>query len=179
MIEPTLEKVREAFRADLLVIPFHQHIGMALDPDASPGQPRVTIPPRPQIATEEGEHSPAILYTLADAAAALELCETIAPRALELGKGAIFFTVSAALRTSAPATGTIGATAELAKGLDASVGEKGASRKGTVDIAATLVGGDGEQIGEQRSSFYVRFIEMDRMKETIAPASATVRVLGG
>ena len=175
---PTLEEVRDAFHADLLDVAFHQHVGIAFDREAPAGQPKLTVAARPEIASQEGEHSPATLYTLGDAAAALELCEAIAPRALELGKGAIFFTVSSSLRTSAPAVGTIGATAALVKGLDASVGKKGASRKGTVEVAAALVGGGGEQVGEQRSSFYVRFIDLSRMQDAFAPDSAIVRVLG-
>ncbi len=178
MNEVTFEMVQEAFYAELLSVPFHGHLGVALDRDAPPGRPRVTIPSRPEIVSEDGEHSPSAVYTLGEAASAIEMCDAIAPRAVETGKGAIFFTVSGAFQPRGRARGTIGAITELVKGLERGEGGEGAPRKATVEVAAKVVGEGGEVVGEQQFSFYVRFMERDRMRGMVRPASEVGRLIG-
>jgi acyl-coenzyme A thioesterase PaaI-like protein len=177
MREVTLEEVRGAYHADILSVPFHRHLGIDFNPDAASGEPRLTLSPRPELVDDSGELSPGTLFTLADAASALELCEEVAPRALEIGKGAIFFTVAARFNLSQPASGTIGATAEVVSRLADDVGLDGASRKARVEVATKVVGADGEQLGDYSSSFYVRFIDLSRMREAFAPSSEVVRVM--
>jgi hypothetical protein len=173
----TLEKVQEAFFAELLNVPFHDHLGLALDRHADHGQPRVTISPRPEIAGAGGEHSPAAVYTLGEAASAVEMCEAIAPYALEMGMGAIFFTVAGSFRPRGRAVGKIGAVTELVKGIEQGDGE-GVPRKAGVEVAAKVLREDGEPVGEQRFSFYVRFMEMGRMREMVRPESEVGRLVG-
>ncbi len=174
----TLEQVQEAFYAELLSVPFHEHLGVALDRSVAPGEPRVTIPPKPEIVTPDGQHSVAAVYTLGEAASAIEMCDEIAPRALELGMGAIFFTVSARFVPRGPAAGTIGAVTRLVSGLDKKAGEGKASRKATVEVAAKVVGEGGKMVGEQRFGFYVRFMELSRMRAMVRPASEVGRLVG-
>jgi hypothetical protein len=176
-VELTIEKVRDAFYAELLNVPFHEHLGIALDREAPAGQPRVTIPSKPEIVTPGGQHSPAAVYTLGEAASAIELCDEIAPRALELGMGAIFFTVSAAFESGGPARGTIGAITSVVSGLEASVSGEPAPRKASVEIAAKVVNEDGGMVGEQRFRYYVRFMELSRMRDMVRPASEVGRLV--
>jgi hypothetical protein len=174
---PTLEQVREAFYAELLNVPFDEHLGVALDRDAAPGQPRVTMPPKPEIVTPDGQHSVAAVYTLGEAASAIEMCDEVAPRALDLGMGEIFFTVSARFELHGPARGTIGAMTRLVTGLDEAAGKGKAARKAAVEVAAQVVGEDGELVGEQQFSFYVRFMEPSHMRAIVRPASAIGRLV--
>ena len=177
MKEVTLEMAQEALYAEFSTVPFHDHLGVALDREAPPGQPRVTLPARPEIVSEDGEHSPAAIYTLGEAASAIELCDAIAPRAVQLGMGAIFFTVAGAFELRAPARGTIGAITELAKGLEDGVGGDGGPRKARVEVASRVVGEAGELVAEQRFGFYVRFMERTHMREIVRPASAVGRLV--
>ncbi len=177
MNDLTLEKVQEAFFAELLNVPFHDHLGVALDRDVPPGQPRVTISPRPEIASRSGAHSPAAVYTLGEAASAVEMCEEIAPHALGMGLGAIFFTVAGTFLAQGPAVGKIGAVPELVKGIEADP-EGVAPRKANVEVAAKVVGDSGDLVAEQRFTFYVRFMEMSRMREMFRPASEVGRLVG-
>jgi hypothetical protein len=177
-LDLTLEQVQEAFYAELLSVPFHEHLGVALDRGVAPGEPRVTIPPKPEIVTADGQHSVAAVYTLGEAASAIEMCDEVAPRALELGMGAIFFTVSARFVRRGPAAGTIGAVTRLVSGLDEKAGEGKAARKATVEVAAKVVGEGGKMVGEQRFGFYVRFMELSRMRGMVRPASEVGRLVG-
>lgn len=174
---PTLEMVQNAFYADLLSVPFHQHLGVEIERVPASGKARVTIPPKPEITAPDQQHSPAAVFTLGDAASAVEMCDAIAPRALEMGMGAIFLTVSAGFRPRGPACGTITATTSLVSGLkDADEGEKGV-KKSTIVVAASILGEDGELAAEQRVSFYVRFMEEGRMRELV-PSSEVGRLAG-
>jgi hypothetical protein len=174
----TLEQVREAFYAELLSVPFHEHLGVALDRGAAPGVPRVTIPSKPEIVTPDGHHSVAAVYTLGEAASAIEMCDEVAPRALEFGMGAMFFTVSANFQPRGPAQGTIGAITHLLSGIDEVVHGGTAAKKANVDVAAEVVTEDGKVVGEQRFSFYVRFMELSRMRAMFRPASEVGRLVG-
>jgi hypothetical protein len=177
-MELTIEQVREAFYAELLSVPFHEHLGVALDRDAPAGEPRVTIPSKPEIVTADGHHSVAAVYTLGEAASAIEMCDEIAPKALEYGMGAMFFTVSASFEPRGPARGTIGALTRLVSGLDEAVHGGPAAKKASVDVAAEVVTEDGSVVGEQRFSFYVRFMELSRMRDLVRPASEVGRLVG-
>jgi hypothetical protein len=174
----TIEEVREAFYAELLSVPFHEHLGVALDRGAQPGEPRVTIPPKPEIVTPDGHHSVAAVYTLGEAASAIEMCDEVAPRALEFGMGGMFFTVSARFEPRGAARGTIGAITRLVNGLDEAVHGGTAAKKASVDVAAVVVTADGTVVGEQRFSFYVRFMELSRMRAMVRPASEVGRLVG-
>ena len=177
-MELTIEQVREAYYAELLNVPFHEHLGIALDREAPPGKPRVTIPSKPEIVTADGHHSVAAVYTLGEAAAAIEMCDEMAPKALDFGMGAIFFTVGATFEPRGPARGTIGAITRLVSGIDEEVHGGPGAKKANVDVAAEVVTEDGVVVGEQRFSFYVRFMEWDRMREMFRPASEVGRLVG-
>ena len=177
MTELTLEQVREAFYAEFRSVPFHQRLGIRLD-RGDDGEARMTLPARPELEGEPGEHSPAAVYTLADAAASIQVCEEAAKRALELGMGAIFFTVSGRFREHGPARGTIEGRAELVEGLAEATGESGASRKASVDVLARISDEAGSPVAEHRTTFYVRFMELSRMRDMYRPTSEFVRLLG-
>lgn len=171
----TVEMVREAFYADLLSLPFHRHLGVEIDPQAS-GETRVSIPPKPEITGPDGQQSPAAVFTLGEAACSVEMCDAIASRALEMGMGAIFLTVSSEFRPRGRPRGTITASTSLVKGLE---GGKDAKRikKATIVAAARIVDGSGDLAAEQQVGFHVRFMDERRMRELV-PTSEVGRLIG-
>ncbi len=173
---PTLAEVQEAFYSSLLTVPFHRHLGVVIE--RTPSGVRVALPPKPEIVGPDGRHSPAAVYALGDVASSVQICEQVAPRALELEMGAIFFTVGAHMEQHRPAKGTIEASASMVGALDPEVGAAGESKKATVDVAATVLGEDGELAAEQKMSFYVRFMEVSRVRE-MAPTSSEIFRLHG
>ena len=173
---PTLAEVQEGFYAGFLTVPFHRHLGVVIE--RTPSGARVTIPSKPEIVGPDGHHSPAAVYALGDVASSVQICEEIAPRALELEMGAVFLTVSATFHPRAPARGTLEATANMVSGLDQAVGRPKETKKATVEVAATVAGEDGEPAGEHRMRFYVRFMEVSRVRE-MAPASSEIFRLHG
>jgi acyl-coenzyme A thioesterase PaaI-like protein len=168
---PTLAEVQDVFYAGLLTVPFHRHLGVLIERTQSGA--RVAIPAKPEIVGPDGRHSAAAVYALGDVASSVQVCEEIAPRALELEMGAVFLTVSARFWQHGPARGTIEATANMVSGLDEAVGRAKEAKKATVEVAATVAGEDGEPAGEHRMSFYVRFMEVSRVRE-MAPASSEI-----
>jgi acyl-coenzyme A thioesterase PaaI-like protein len=168
---PTLAEVQEGFYASLLTVPFHRHLGVVIE--RTPAGVRVAIPPKPEIVGPDGQHSVAAIYTLGDVASSMQVCEEIAPRALELEMGAVFLTVSTSFQPGAPARGTLEATASLVSGLDQEVGRAKESKKATVEVAATVAGEDDGPAAEHRTRFYVRFMEVSRIQE-MAPASSEI-----
>lgn len=173
---PTLAEVQKEFLASLLTVPFHRHLG--IETETEPSGIRVALPPKPEIVGPNGTQSPAAMFALGDAACSIRVCEEIAPRALELELGAIFFTVSARVQRLRPAGGRLAAEAEMLNGLEATVGGAKETKKATVDLAAKIFGEDGEQAAEQRMSFYVRFMEVSRVLE-MAPAVSAISRLHG
>ncbi len=170
----TLAEVREAFLESLATVPFHRHLGIEVEVTGS--GTAVALPARPEIVGPGGEHSPAAVYALGDAACSVHVCDEAAVRALELELGAIFFTVSSQTRRLGPARGRLTATSELLAGLAPGVGSPGSTRKGKVEVAARIYAEDGEQAAEQRMSFYVRFMEPDRVREMTPSSSAISRL---
>jgi hypothetical protein len=170
------EQLREAYLAELLKMPFHDHLGIALDRDTDQG-PRLVIESRPQMANENGELSPAAVFTLGEAASAAALCEAIIPHAVARGLGAIFFTVTGTLRPQGRAVGKIAAVAEVVNGID--VDEDGvARRKAEADVVAKVMRDDGAPVGEHRFSYRVRFMEISRMGGMLRPESEFGRLIG-
>jgi acyl-coenzyme A thioesterase PaaI-like protein len=166
----TLAEVQEGFYASLLTVPFHRHLGVVIE--RTPSGVRVAIPPKPEIVGPDGHHSVATVFTLGDIASSVQVCEEIAPRALELEMGAVFLTVSASFQSRAPARGTLEVTANMISGLEQDVGRAKETKKAIVEVAAT-VAGDGGPAGEHRMKFYVRFMEASRVQE-MAPASSEI-----
>lgn len=177
MTQP-LAEIREGFYADLLALPFHRHLGVAVKEVPPPGLPRITLPPGPDSVGQDGQHSAAAVYTLGDIASAAEMWNEVAPRAMELEMSAIFLTVSASFELSGPARGTIEAITNLVSGLDDAAGETKTVKKATIDVEARIVGEDGELVGEHRTSFYVRFMEESRLRAMTPAASGIVRLIG-
>lgn len=173
---PTLAEVQEGFYAGLLTVPFHRHLGVVIE--RTPSGARVAIPPKPEIVGPDGHHSPAAVYALGDVASSVQICEEIAPRALELEMGAVFLTVSATFQPRAPARGTLEGSAKMVSGLDREVGRAKETKKATVEVAATVAGEDGELAGEHRMSFYVRFMEVSRVQEMVPASSEIFRLHG-
>jgi hypothetical protein len=173
---PTLAEVQEGFYAGLLSVPFHRHLGVVIE--RTPSGARVAIPPKPEIVGPDGHHSPAAVYALGDVASSVQICEEIAPRALELEMGAVFLTVSASFQPRAPARGVLEGSAKMISGLDREVGRANETKKATVEVAATVAGEDGEVVGEHRMSFYVRFMEVSRVQEMVPASSEIFRLHG-
>jgi hypothetical protein len=171
----TLEEVREALRADLLDLPFHRLLGVEIDPGAS-AKPHVSIPAKPETSGPGGQQSPAAIFTLGEAACTVEMCEAIAPRAVELGMGAIFLTTAAEFRIHRPARGTIEASTSLVEGLEEEGGSK-PLKKATVVAEARIIDESGELAAEQEFSFYVRFMSEDMMGELL-PTTHIGRLVG-
>jgi len=171
----TLEEVREALRADLLDLPFHRLLGVEIEPGAS-AKPRVSIPAKPEISGPDRQQSPAAIFTLGEAACTVEMCEAVAPRAVELGMGAIFLTTAAEFRIHRPALGTIRAATSLIEGLQERADSK-PLKKATVVAEARIVDESGELAAEQKSSFYVRFMS-ERMMGELLPTTHVGRLVG-
>src|ERR1700730_17226396 len=150
---PTLDQVREGIIASLLEVPFNRHLGVVVERDPRSGAVRISIPPKPEIVGSEGQHSTAAVFALGDIVSSIEVCNQIAPRALELEMGAIFLTVAARLRPRGPARGTLTARASVLRGLDEELGHPKASKKSTIEVAAEVLAGDGDLVGEQQTSF--------------------------
>jgi hypothetical protein len=174
---PTLAEVREEIYAGLLEVPFNRHVGVVIERQPPSDRFRIALPPKPEILGPDGQHSVAAVYTVGDIASSVEVCEEIAPRALELDLGAIFLTASARFRPCGPARGTLTASASLVSGLDAAVGRAKEAKKAMVETAVKVVGEDGELAGEHRMVFYVRFMEPSRVREMAPASSAIVRIL--
>jgi hypothetical protein len=173
---PTLAEVQEGFYAGLLTVPFHRHLGVVIE--RTPSGARVAIPPKPEIVGPDGHHSPAAVYALGDVASSVQVCEEIAPRALELEMGAVFLTVSATFQPCTPARGTLEGSAKVVSGLDQEVGRAKETKKATVEVAAMVAGEDGEPAGEHRMRFYVRFMEVSRVQEMVPASSEIFRLHG-
>jgi hypothetical protein len=176
MNEVNAEQMHEAFMAELLKVPWHAHLGIALDRDADQG-PRLVIESRPQMANENGELPPGAVFTLGEVAAGAALCEEIIPHALARGSGAVFFTVAGTLRPQGRAIGKIAAVAELVNGID--VDEEGVARRNAdVDVVARVMRDDGATVGEHRFSYRVRFMEISRMGAMLRRGSEFGRLIG-
>jgi len=173
---PTLDEVQEGFYASLLTVPYHRHLGVQIE--RTPSGARVALPPKPEIVGPDGSHSAAAVYALGDVASSVQICEEIAPRALALEMGAVFFTVFASFQPRAPARGTLEATANMVSGLDQAVGRAKETKKATVEVLASVAGEDGESAGEHLMRFYVRFMEVSRVRE-MTPASSEIFRLHG
>jgi hypothetical protein len=65
----------------------------------------------------------------------------------------------------------------LVKGIEAD-GDGVAPRKANVEVSAKVVGESGDQVAEQRFTFYVRFMEISRMRGMFRPASEVGRLVG-
>jgi acyl-coenzyme A thioesterase PaaI-like protein len=175
---PTLVELQQEIQAALLKVPFNRHLGVVFERDPDSGEVRTSIPPRAEIVGPDGQHSAATVFALGDIVSSMVVSEQIAPRALELDMGAIFFTVEARFRHHGPTRGTISASASLLRGLDEAVGRANRSRKATIEVAARVVGEDGELAGEHRMSFYVRLMEVSRVRE-MAPESSEISRIHG
>ncbi|MEK6251312.1 MAG: hypothetical protein AABM43_05100 [Actinomycetota bacterium] len=175
---PTLVELQEEIHAALLKVPFDRHLGVVIERDPRSGEVRISIPPRPEIVGPDGQHSAAAVFALGDIVSSMVVCEQIAQRALELDMGAIFFTVEARFRCHGPARGTIAASASLLRGLDEAVGKPNKARKATIEVGAKVVGEDGELAGEHRMSFYVRLMDVSRVREMVPASSEIFRIHG-
>jgi hypothetical protein len=168
---PTLAEVRDALYEGLLSVPYHRHLGVVVEREDS--GPRVLLPARPEILDAEGRQSPAAVYALADIASSLRLCDEFIPRALELDMGAVFFTVSTHFRQHRPGKGALAAAASMVDGVDSQVGRPGESRKTRLGVDASVTDEEGELVGELRFRFYVRFMDVSRIRE-MAPESSLI-----
>ena len=174
---PTLAEIREGVFAVFLNVPYHTHLGIVFDTAADAGTARVSIPPKPEIIGPDGQHSVATVFALGEIASSVEVCEAIAPRALDLGLGAVLFTLGASFSPRGPARGVLTASVDLLNRLDEGVGGENEPKKGTIKTSVKVFGEDGELVGEQRLSFYVRFMEWSRVQEMAPAYMEIVRVL--
>jgi acyl-coenzyme A thioesterase PaaI-like protein len=174
---PTMAELRENIYASTRRVPYNKHVGVVIDPPSESEPVRVSLPPRPEITGPDGRHSMAAVYALGDICASLEVCEEIAPRALELEMGAIFFTVNTRFRALAPAGGTLTARARVIEGLGVGVGSRGETRKATIETAVEVHGEEGALVGEQRFGSYIRFMDLARIREMAPASSELVRIV--
>jgi hypothetical protein len=174
---PTLEQVREAYEASFFSVPLNRHLGLSLERRHGDGA-KVVMPAKPGIVGPEGHHSPAAVYVAAEAAAAVRLCDEIAPPALEMQMAALFFAVSASFELGPPRGGTLEATAELTKGFEQARPGDAPLKKATLEVTAMVRAETGEPAAEQRVRFYVRFMKPSRIRELAPESSEIIRILG-
>jgi hypothetical protein len=173
----SLEAIEDAFYADLLSVPFHRRLGISVARGSELEAPRVTLPPGPGLAGPDGEISPAALFALGDAAAAVQMAAEVAPRALELRLGAIFLTTTSRFRQLSPARGAIAATTELASGLDEEAGRSKRTRRAPVDVTVLLSDAEGRPVARHETRFQVRFLEPARLRRLLGGSSEVVDLI--
>ena len=170
-----LAEAREGFYA-VPTVPFNVHLGIVFGREPS-GEPRISLPPKPEISGPDGQHSVAAVYTLGDVASAVKACDAIWPRAAEMGMIPLLLTTWARFRPHGPARGTIRAVTSLAGDLEKTMAT--GSRKATIEIAAELVGEDGAGVGEYQTRIYARLMERSRAQALAASASDIVELSPG
>jgi hypothetical protein len=173
----SLEAIEEAFYADLLSVPYHRLLGISVSRGSELEPPRVTLPAAPGIAAAGGEISPAAMFALGDAAAAVELAADVAPRALELRLGAIFLTTTSRFRQLGTARGALAATTELVCGLDEEAGRSKRARRAPVDVSVLLSDSEGTPVARHETSFQVRFMEPARLRAMLGSSSEVVDLI--
>jgi acyl-coenzyme A thioesterase PaaI-like protein len=174
---PSLEAIQEAFYADLLSVPYHRRVGISVQRGSEPDSPRVALPAGPGLAGPGGEISPAALFLLADAAAAVQMAGEVAPRALQVRLGAIFLTTTSRFRQLGPARGTVEASTELVRGLDEEAGRSRPARRAPVDVSVRLTDGAGVAVASHETSFQVRFMEPSRLRAMLGGSSEVLALI--
>jgi acyl-coenzyme A thioesterase PaaI-like protein len=172
----TLETIQEAFLADVLSIPYSQHLGVVIERDPD-GPAQVKIPFKAELGGDGGQVSPAVLFALGDTASAVEMSREMAPRVIELEMGAMFLTASARFHQLAPAHGAIAAETRLIGGLDEDSGRSREARKTTIEVLAEISDESGATVAEYQTHFYIRFMPASQLRALVPGHSEVVEVL--
>jgi hypothetical protein len=170
-----LAEARESFYG-VPTVPFNIHLGFVFEREHS-GEPRISLPAKPEISGPDGQHSIAAVYTLGDVACAVQACDAIWPHATDKGMIPLLLTTWARFVPHGPARGTIRAVTGLAGDLEGALAK--GSRKATIEVTAELVGEDGAGVGEYRTRIYARLMEPSRAQALAASASDIVELSPG
>ena len=152
-------------------VPFHQQMGIEFAREDD-GAPDVSLPHDPDLVSEDGEQSPAALYSIAEIASALRVCDELGADAKDLPEGMypVMLAREVSFRCVAPAFGDIAAHTRLLDDRDELVAKIKARRKGMVRIAVQVADGDRQTAAEAQFDFYVRVMSEERLLAMTAAA---------
>jgi acyl-coenzyme A thioesterase PaaI-like protein len=138
-----------------LDVPFHQQMGITFRREDD-GTAVVGLPHDPELVNEDGEQSPAALYSIAEIASALRVCDEMADEAKYLPEG--MYPVMLARNV------------QLLGDRDELVTKIKTKRKGMVEIAVGVSDDEGSKAAEARFDFYVRVMSEERLLAMTAAA---------
>lgn len=154
-----------------LDVPFHQQMGITFRREDD-GTAVVGLPHDPELVDEDGEQSPAALYSIAEIASALRVCDEMADEAKYLPEGMypVMLARNVRFQCLAPARGAIEAHTRLLGDRDELVTKIKTKRKGMVEIAVGVSDDEGSKAAEARFDFYVRVMSEERLLAMTAAA---------
>lgn len=147
-------------------VPFHIHLGMRFLRREPDGQATVLLPPSAEFTYPDGTQSHAAVYTVGEVAAGIAVCDALLLHAAEAETSMtpLVLTRQTRFTPSAPAYGEIRSETAFVGDSGDAVERLRSSRKVNVETAAQLFGEDGKLAGELRVNFYVRLMELSRLK---------------
>ena len=156
-----------------LDVPFHQLMGIRFS-RAGDGLSVVSLPAAPEVVDENGEHSGAALYSIAEIASALRACEDLAADTERLAAGSypVLLARELRFRQLGPARGEIRARADFA-GDSAEVIERLTTRRKANATLTVRIESDADGlVAEAETDFYLRIMSEERLLAMTDAAAA-------
>jgi hypothetical protein len=149
-------------------VPFHQHLGLEFS--RHDGAVVVALPEDAALLDGAGEQSVAAAYAVAEVAAALTACDTLAALApaFDPELRPVVLARVGRLRERAPARGRLESRTRFVDDPVVTIGRLAARNKATVPIEVQILGGDGATVAEGRIDFYVRMMTESRLRAMTA-----------
>lgn len=147
-------------------VPFHIELGMSFSRPRPDGPASVELPADPGRVDADGVQSPAAVYTCGEVAAGIAVCDALLLHAAnaETAMTPLVLTQKTRFRPGAPARGRIRSETSFAGDSSEAAERLKRSRKVKVDCEAELYGEDDALAGTMTVQFYVRLMELERLK---------------
>jgi acyl-coenzyme A thioesterase PaaI-like protein len=152
-------------------VPFHQQMGIEFEREPD-GSAVVSLPHEAELVDEREEQSPAALYSVAEIASALRVCDELSVHEDELPAGyyPVMLAREVRFRSVAPARSAIAARTRLIDSRDQFVEKLRTRRKSMVRIAASVTDAEGAGVADAEFDFYVRIMSEERLLAMTAAA---------
>jgi hypothetical protein len=150
-------------------VPFHIHLGMRFERPEPAGPAVVTLPGGDSVLGAEGAHSPAAVYTVAEVASGISVCDALAL----YGAGEdttlvpLVLTRHTSFEPRADVGGELHSRARLAEDPEAATGRLRATRKASIEVECDVLGEDDTLAGRLGARFYLRMMSLSLL-ESIA-----------
>jgi hypothetical protein len=147
-------------------VPFHIHLGMRFERPDPTGPAEVLLPAGPEFTGPDGGQSLAAVYTLGEVAAGIAVCDALMLHAAEAETSMmpLVLTQETHFTPGEPARGLLRSETSFVGDSSKAVEKLKKSRKVKVETAARLFDEDKKLAGELRVHFYVRLMELERLK---------------